>query len=256
MAANFVTLSKRKADFDCDAELTAFTESYPWVAIKSSEPDFHPDGFSLIRAEFEQEIYTLDEHLTPDNRQFIDDKYGKFLDQLETKCRRLANTLVIQATNEAYARNPIDLSGYGSHDEAPQVDAGMPQLDAGMPQVDAAIPQVDAGMPQLDAGMPQVAAGIPRADAVAAAALTILPPVNFNEHATVCYICTDSPARYLWNPCGHFGLCFECYYRCYRMGDGRGSELAECHICNEGTYPDFPMIPLHCQIGFQNEVIN
>ena len=234
MAANFVTLSKRKADFDCDAELTAFTERYPWVAIKNSEPDFHPDGFSLIRAEFEQEIYTLDEHLTPDNRQFIDDKYGKFLDQLETKCRRLANTLVIQATNEAYARNPIDLSG-SEHVEVPQVAA--------------AIPHVDAGMPQVDDGMPQL-------DAVAAAARTGVPPVDFAEHNIVCYTCTDSPAQYVWNPCGHFGLCFVCYYRCYRMEDGMGSRLTECHICNEGTYPDDPMILLRCQVGFQNEVIN
>ena len=60
------------------------------------------------------------------------------------------------------------------------------------------------------------------------------PEPRENGVAPTCHICLVNSACFIWNPCGHFGICEECYEILPRVN--------KCTVCKGATDHDCPLI--------------
>lgn len=60
------------------------------------------------------------------------------------------------------------------------------------------------------------------------------------EASVFCYICTDHLATHVWYPCGHYGICDNCYLKCRND---------RCHICRRQSHG---LIKVHKVTGLAN----
>jgi len=103
-------LSKRKADYDLNAELNRFVAKHGAFNVPSSEESVEADAVTLACHMVVRNIDAIQEsNPTINSEELIDTIKGE-MDNLQTILRSITNTAVTRAVNKVYQNHPIDLT--------------------------------------------------------------------------------------------------------------------------------------------------